>query len=129
MTYGKPATVDIYYAAPQCVSSSVESIFVYFPHKPQLQALAHTAGGTAGLTVSEFSLEFPDFASQWLCVPQGGIKMCVTAKVIHAVSAAAPPINSGRRSARRIVSTGTKMNPSQSAWWLYTESATSREWK
>lgn len=75
VTYGKPTTVDIYYAASHCVSSSVGEQFVYFLHKPQLQALAHTAGGVAGLTVSEFSLEFPDFATQWLCVPQGGIKM------------------------------------------------------
>jgi len=74
VTYGKSTSVDIYFAASHCVSSSVAAQFVYFLPKPQLQALAHTAGGVAGLTVADFSLEFPDFATQWLGVSSGGIR-------------------------------------------------------
>jgi hypothetical protein len=74
VTYGKPTSVDIHFAASHCVSSIVAQQFVYFLPKPQLQALAHTAGGIAGLTVGEFGLEFQDFASQWRCVSERGIK-------------------------------------------------------
>jgi hypothetical protein len=74
VTYGKPTSVDIHFAASHCVSSSVAQQFVYFVSKPELQAKAQTAGGIAGLTVGEFSLAFQDFASQWRCASQGGIK-------------------------------------------------------
>jgi hypothetical protein len=74
VTYGKPTSVDIHFAASHCVSSSVAQQFVYFVTKPELQAKAQSAGGIAGLTVGEFSLAFQDFANQWRCVPQGGIK-------------------------------------------------------
>jgi len=74
VTYGKKTSVDIYFAASHCVSSSVAEQFVYFVSKPQLQALAHTAGGVAGLTVADFSLEFPDFVTQWSSAGSSGTK-------------------------------------------------------
>jgi len=73
VVYGKPTPVDIYFAASHCLSSTVAAQFPYFLSKPQLQGLAKTAGGVAGLTIADFSLEFPDFARQWLCVSSGGI--------------------------------------------------------
>ena len=77
VTYGKKTSVDIHFAASHCVSSNVAQQFVYFLPKQQLQGMAQTAGGIAGLTVGEFSLAFEDFASQWRCVPQGAIKTWV----------------------------------------------------
>ena len=77
VTYGKTTPVDIHFAASHCLSSNVAQQFVYFLPKPQLQGMAQTAGGIAGLTVGDFSLAFEDFASQWRCVPQGAIKTWV----------------------------------------------------
>jgi hypothetical protein len=77
VTYGKKTPVDIHFAASHCVISNVAQQFGYFLPKPQLQGMAQTAGGIAGLTVGEFSLAFEDFASQWRCVPQSAIKTWV----------------------------------------------------
>ena len=77
VTYGKPTPVDIHFAASHCLNSNLTQQFVYFVSKPELQAMAQTAGGIAGLTVGEFSLAFQDFASQWRCVSQGAIKTWV----------------------------------------------------
>jgi hypothetical protein len=74
VTYGKKTTVDIHFAASHCLSSNLTQQFVYFLPKPQLQAMAQTAGGIAGLTVGDFDLAFQDFASQWRLVSQGGIR-------------------------------------------------------
>jgi hypothetical protein len=65
VTYGKSTPVDLKYASSHCLVSSLSSQFPFFLPKPQLQALVKTAGGVAGLTVPDFSLEFPDFANQW----------------------------------------------------------------
>jgi hypothetical protein len=69
--------VDIHFAASHCLSSDLARQFVYFLPKPQLQAMAQSAGGIAGLTVGDFSLAFQDFASQWQPVSQGGFKTWV----------------------------------------------------
>lgn len=73
VTYGKPATVDLYHAASHCLNSSLSAQFPFFVPKAQLQGMAHTAGGVAGLTIPEFSLEFPDFAAQWKSTSSGGV--------------------------------------------------------
>jgi len=77
VTYGKTTPVDIHFAASHCLSSNLSQQFVYFLPKPQLQAMAQTAGGIAGLTVGDFSLAFQDFASQWQPVSQNGIRTWV----------------------------------------------------
>lgn len=77
VTYGKKTTVDIHFAASHCVNSNVTQQFVYFLPKPQLQAMAQTAGGIAGLTVGDFSLAFQDFAGQWQALSKSGINTWV----------------------------------------------------
>lgn len=73
VTYGKPTPVDLYAASSRCLNSVLSAQFPYFVPKPQLQAMAKSAGGVAGLTIADFSLEFPDFAAQWKCVSSGGV--------------------------------------------------------
>jgi hypothetical protein len=77
VAYGKSTPVDIHFAASHCLSSNLSQQFVYFLPKPQLQAMAQTAGGIAGLTVGDFSLAFQDFGSQWQSVSQNGFKTWV----------------------------------------------------
>jgi hypothetical protein len=71
VTYGKKTPVDIHFAASHHLNPNQAQQFVYFLPKPQLQAMAQTAGGIAGLTVGDFSLAFQDFASQWQAVSKG----------------------------------------------------------